>query len=44
MLDRKGQGSLVEVTVKTASIDTGHDQRDGNPRGSDYLDAAGIRR
>jgi polyisoprenoid-binding protein YceI len=40
VLDREGDRSLVEVTVRATSVDTGMDKRDEHLRGPDYLDAA----
>ena len=34
--------SLVEITVKTASIDTGHPKRDAHLRTADFLDVENI--
>ena len=39
-MDRKGTGSSVEVTIATASIDTGFQKRDDHLRSADFLNAA----
>lgn len=40
VMDREGNRSSVRVTVKAASVDTGHDKRDEYLQGSQFLDAA----
>ncbi|HVT37130.1 MAG TPA: YceI family protein [Nevskiaceae bacterium] len=40
VLDRKGEGSSVQVTVKVASLDSGMPARDERLRADNFLDAA----
>lgn len=37
-IDRKGAGSSVKVTIKTASVDTGGDKLDKHLRSADFFD------
>lgn len=40
VMDREGGESSVEVTIQTASIDTGHDERDEHLRSADFFNVA----
>ncbi|MBA1145582.1 polyisoprenoid-binding protein [Ectothiorhodospiraceae bacterium WFHF3C12] len=40
VMDREGGDSAVDITIQTASIDTGHDKRDEHLRSADFFNVS----